>query len=470
MAHIRIFNHYLQIPYLLLGVIELALLMLAAHIGFYLRFGDEVLAQFGWGSIWWLRSLVFAFAMLACTMAMGVYQSRLREGFVSMSVRTVVSYCLLGSAALTILYYLLPNLYLGRGVLLMAVLFALGMVLSVRYLFFKVVRVEQLRRRVLLFGAGQRAQQLLDTLEHDRGQLGVEIVGCVQAGGPAVVDPSLVLPAPEKSWLEFVTQLRISEIVVVMDERRRGEGAVFPLEELLDCKLSGVNVIEAINFYERETSRIELDLLHPAWMLYSNGFRYSQGRDFAKRLFDVAISLALLALVWPLMLFACVGILLESGRPVIYRQVRVGLNGNPFEVLKFRSMVQDAEKNGAQWAARNDSRITRLGHFLRNTRIDELPQLYNVLKGDMSFIGPRPERPEFVCDLVHEIPYYEARHRVKPGLMGWAQLKYPYGASIEDAAEKLRYDLYYTKNHSLLLDIVILVQTVEVILLGKGVH
>lgn len=469
MAHVRLFNHYLQTPYLVLGVLEFSVLTLAAHAGFHARFGPDVVAQFGWGSPWLLRAMVFAGVMLACTAAMGVYPARLREGFVSMTVRTVVSYCLLGSAALTLLYYVLPHLYVGRGVLLIAVLVSLAAVLLLRLLFFAVVGVEQLRRRVLLFGAGQRAQQLLDTLEKDRSQLGVEIVGCIEAGGASVVDPALRRPAPD-DWLEYTRRERISEIVVVMDERRRNEGAVFPLAELLDCKLTGVEVIEAINFYERETGRIELDLLHPAWMLFSDGFRYSVGRDIAKRVFDIVISLLLLAVTWPLMLAAVVGILLESGRPVIYRQTRVGLNGKPFELLKFRSMVQNAEQHGAQWAAQNDSRITRFGHFMRNTRIDELPQLYNVLRGQMSFIGPRPERPEFVCDLVEKIPYYEARHRVKPGLMGWAQLKYPYGASMEDAAEKLRYDLYYTKNHSLLLDIVIVVQTVEVILLGKGVR
>lgn len=469
MAHIKLFNHYLQTPYLLLGLLEFAVLVAAAHAGFYIRFGPEVVTHFDWASQWMLRAVVFAVAMLACTAAMGVYPSRLREGFTSMAVRTVVSYCLLGSMALILLYYLVPHWYIGRGVLLVAVLVALAVVLPLRFLFFAAVGIEPLRRRVLLVGTGHRAQQLLDTLDKDRAQLGVEIVGCIEAGGTSVVNPALRRRPPE-NWLEMVRRERISEIVVVMDERRRGQGALFPLADLLDCKLAGVRVIEAINFYERETGRIELDLLNPGWMLFSDGFRYSQPRDVAKRIFDVLISLLLLLLTWPLMLIAVVGILLESGRPVIYRQIRVGLNGKPFELLKFRSMIRNAEQHGAQWAAQNDSRITRFGHFMRNTRIDELPQLYNVLRGQMSFIGPRPERPEFVCDLVEKIPYYDARHRVKPGLMGWAQLKYPYGASMEDAAEKLRYDLYYTKNHSLLLDMVIVVQTVEVILLGKGVR
>jgi len=284
------------------------------------------------------------------------------------------------------------------------------------------------------------------------------------------VDDGLCLEAPT-DWRAFASDNKISEIVVVPDERRRGEGGGLPLKDLLDCKLSGINIIDAINFCERETGKIELDLLHPGWMLFSDGFRYSQSRDWAKRVFDLLISVVLIILLWPAMLLTMLVIFLESGGPVIYRQARVGLNGVSFELLKFRSMVQNAEKDGkAVWAQANDSRVTKVGQFTRNTRLDELPQLWNVLKGEMSFVGPRPERPEFVGELAKNIPFYDERHRVKPGLMGWAQLNYPYGATEEDAAQKLRYDLYYTKNHSLLLDSLTVLQTVEIILLGKGVR
>jgi sugar transferase (PEP-CTERM system associated) len=470
-AHIRLFNHYIQGPYLLLALLELGVLFGAAYGAMYLRYGDEFAMQLYLGSDPVYRAVVFALVMSLTTWAMGVYGSRLREGFAGMAVRSVVSFCLLGSASLSLLYYLVPQISMGRGVLFWAVVLSLAGVLLLRYLFFKLVDVQRLRRRVVFYGAGRRTAELLEQLQGAERGMSVEIVGCIPAGDN---DPCLaaapILQAPD-DWLQFVRTQRISEIVISMDERRRGEGAVFPLAKFLDCKLAGVRVCDAIGFYERETGKIELSLVQPGWMLFSEGFRYSQGRDIAKRAFDIVVSLALLAVVWPLMLIAAVMIALESGFPIIYRQTRTGLNGKPFQVLKFRSMRKDAEKDGkAVWAKKNDDRITRFGHFMRNTRIDELPQLYNVLKGDMSFIGPRPERPEFVCDLVEKIPYYDTRHRVKPGLMGWAQLKYPYGASVDDAAQKLRYDLYYVKNHSLLLDIVILVQTVEVILLGKGVH
>lgn len=473
MAHIRLFNHYIQLPYIVLALIELGLLYAAAYFGMYATLGTELPLELLVGPDHVLRAATFAAVMSLSTWAMGVYAARIREGFTGVTVRSVVSFCLLGSAALTFLYMLVPTLSMGRGVLFWAVMASLIGVLVLRWCFFALVDVKRLRRHVVFYGAGRRAARLLEQLQ-EQGQeraLGVEIVGFIRAGEEEPqVEASRVLASPE-DWVAFTRARGVAEIIIVMDERRRGEGAVFPLDQLLDCKLAGVKVCDAISFYERETGKIELDLLQPGWMVFSDGFRYSQGRDFAKRIFDVSVSLLLLAVVWPIMLLTALVILLESGKPIIYRQVRTGFNGKPFEVLKFRSMRQDAEKDGkAVWAQKNDARITRFGHFIRNTRIDELPQLYNVLRGDMSFIGPRPERPEFVCDLVTKIPYYETRHRVKPGLMGWAQLKYPYGASVDDAAQKLRYDLYYVKNHSLLLDIVILVQTVEVILLGKGVH
>jgi len=222
--------------------------------------------------------------------------------------------------------------------------------------------------------------------------------------------------------------------------------------------------------FVRELGKIDITLLQPSWMLFSDGFKYSQRRNMAKRVFDLVLASAFFLVLWPFMLLTAIAVRLESPGNILYHQVRVGLNGKTFRIYKFRSMRQDAEKNGAVWAQKNDARVTKVGAFIRNTRLDELPQLYNVLAGQMSFVGPRPERPEFVSELTEQIPFYDTRHKVKPGLMGWAQLKYPYGASVEDAKNKLQYDLYYTKNHSFLMDMLIMIQTVEIILLGKGVH
>jgi sugar transferase (PEP-CTERM system associated) len=265
--------------------------------------------------------------------------------------------------------------------------------------------------------------------------------------------------------------LRVQELVVAVDERRRSDSGGYPLDQLLDCKLAGIRVSEDISFLERETGRLDIRSLSSGWLVFSDGFSYSPLRDSLERAFDIAVSMSLLLVTWPIMLLVALAIKLEDGvrAPLIYRQERVGYGGRTFRVHKFRSMRIDAEEDGkAVWAERNDSRITRVGAVTRKLRIDELPQILDVLRGDMSFVGPRPERPEIVEDLAREIPYYNERHRVKPGITGWAQISYPYGASMEDAEEKLKYDLYYIKNHSLLFDLFILVRTVEIILLGEG--
>lgn len=470
MAHTRLFNHYIHTSYIILGVIELSVLIGSVFAAVSLVVPNQDFSIVASDGLWVGRAVVFALVMHAATLAMGVYQSYLSEGFVSMALRTVVSYCLVGCLAYVVLHLSIDALYLGDTTLLLAILFSMSAVFFLRWCFFQLVDVSQLRRRVIFYGAGNKAANLLTTLQQSGKQLGVEIYGFIPSGDENKVDGERYF-APPDDWLKFVRQHHISEIVVVPDERRRGEGGGLPLSDMLDCKLQGVSVSDAIKFCEREAGKVELDLLHPSWMLFSEGFKYSQARDFVKRIFDVMVCLVLVFVTWPLMLATVMAIYLESGRPIIYRQTRVGLNGVAFGVLKFRSMVQDAEKDGkAVWAKQNDARITRVGNFIRNTRLDELPQLWNVLRGDMSFVGPRPERPEFVGELEKSIPYYQERHRVKPGLMGWAQLNYPYGASEEDAAQKLRYDLYYTKNHSLFLDVYIVLKTVEIILLGKGVH
>jgi sugar transferase (PEP-CTERM system associated) len=243
------------------------------------------------------------------------------------------------------------------------------------------------------------------------------------------------------------------------------------MDQLLECRLAGIPVQTMETFYEKLRGRVPVDALKGSWLVYGNGFRQSSLRTFEKRAVDIAASLVLLALGLPIMALAAIAIVLESGFPVFYRQERVGRGGVTFTVWKFRSMRTDAEADGQpRWAVKGDSRVTRVGRFMRKTRIDEMPQLFNVLKGDMSLVGPRPERPTFVADLTKEIPFYNARHSVKPGVTGWAQVRYTYGASVEDAKKKLEYDLYYVKNHSLVLDLLILLETVRVVLFQEGAH
>lgn len=470
MAHIRIFKHYIRTPYIILAGLEAVAIVGVVYLVELLRHINE---PYPWyylsiellGPACWV-----AFVLLACNLAMSVYAAQLKEGFSGMLVRSLVSFCLLGSVALYLSNLAIRPLALEQGMTSTIIVLALLVVLVIRAVFFRLVDAGKLRRRVVMVGAGAKARQIWDSVNRASGNRAFELVGFIPCeNAPVMVDTSKLIDL-QMPLSMYVEQHGIDEVVVAPDERRLGLGGRVSMDQLLDCKMNGADVVEAIVFCEKELTQIELNLLHPGWLIFSDGFQYNAMRSYAKRGFDIFASVLLLALTWPIMLLTAFAIVIESGirQPVLYRQVRTGLNGVPFALLKFRSMRTDAEKDGAVWARKNDDRVTRVGRFIRSARIDELPQIYNVLKGQMSFIGPRPERPEFVADLIREIPYYAERHRVKPGLMGWAQLCYPYGASIEDAAQKLRYDLYYIKNHSMLLDMLIVVQTIEVVLVGHG--
>jgi sugar transferase (PEP-CTERM system associated) len=349
-----------------------------------------------------------------------------------------------------------------------AVLLASLVVILLRLAFLKIVDSEQVVRRVVIFGADDFASSLLDEHERNMKALGIRIIGCIADSPGNAITADKLLPTPN-DFYQFCIHNKVSEIVVALQDRRRNEGGWLP--ELMECKLRGITITSGIDFYERELKKAKLDMVHPSWIVFSEDFKASKTRDFAKRSLDFLISLTLLAVMLPFIILTAIAVFLETGRPVLYSQTRVGMLGKEFRIYKFRSMRQDAEKDGkARWASANDNRVTRVGAFIRNTRLDELPQIYNVIKGEMSIVGPRPERPEFVSELKEKILFYDTRHYVKPGLMGWAQLNYPYGASVEDARGKLEYDLYYSKNHSLLMDLLIMIQTVEVVLLGKGVR
>jgi sugar transferase (PEP-CTERM system associated) len=472
LSYIRLNKHYVHLPYLFLGIAEAMLLMLSAWLALsFIESTSQPDFRVELTDLYWPPLVVFSLVLSCCTLSMGVYLAMVREGFRSMVLRTIVSFFFLGSLSLYLLELFLPQDFLPKGFIFWAVILSSLMVVLARVIFMLVVDTAKLKRRVVIYGAGSRAKKLLEDLSPEVDVLGVDVVGCVPNANENIqVDERTVLPLPS-DWLDFVRRSHISEIVVSPDERRRVQGDVaFPLNDFLDCKLAGVPSCDALSFCERELGKIDITLLQPSWMLYSDGFKYSKRRLMAKRIFDLILASAFFAVLWPFMLLTAIAVKLESPGPILYHQVRVGLNGRHFRIYKFRSMRQDAEKNGAVWAQKNDARVTKVGAFIRNTRLDELPQLYNVLAGSMSFVGPRPERPEFVTDLSQQIPFYDTRHKVKPGLMGWAQLKYPYGASVEDAKNKLQYDLYYTKNHSFLMDMLIMIQTVEIILLGKGVH
>lgn len=465
MAHIRILKHYFHVPFLLLGLLEAALLIGSVYLAAHLRFANLEAAVLGGIGPLWPRAWLFALLVLICMTAMGVYQARGREGMSGVMLRTAVSY-FLGAAALSMVFYTFPALHLGRGVFIIAAVLSFFSLFVVRALLGKLVGADTLKRKIMVLGAGERAKIIESKVKAEGDDRGFLLCGFIPVPEePVVVEAGRVVPQ-HGSLLNLAEQYDVDEIVVAIDDRRR----YFPLDELLDCKMGGIDVVDIINFFERETGKIEVSLLHPSWLVFSDGFAHGATRAMFERWFDIGASLFLLLMTWPAMLATIFAIWAEEGfrASIFYRQKREGVDGKPFFVYKFRSMREDAEKSGAQWAATNDDRITRVGNFIRKYRIDELPQILNVLKGDMGFVGPRPERPEFVDQLVEVIPFYADRHRVKPGITGWAQLRYPYGASQEDAKMKLKYDLYYVKNHSLMLDILILIQTVEIILFGKG--
>lgn len=461
---IRIFRHYISGIYLFLFLAEMSVFSASFFLGGLLQ-GYSWYQEFVVTDDIGVASLIFCLVMLVSSTGMGLYQRAHDIGDMAMALRILASF-LLGAAIMSLPFYFFPRLFPARGLFAYALAVALAGILACRFVFLRLVDNRALRRRILVLGAGYRGNMIRE-FEKRGTPMGFQVIGYVRMGDePVRVEAERIVDV-RSSLFDFVNREDIDEIVVAPDDRRGG----IAVDEILDCKMAGYEVVDLLAFFEREAGLLRVDSLHPSWLVFSDGFRLSGVQQVFKRWFDVAASLALLAATWPVMLATALAILAESGwgAPVLYRQVRVGLNGRLFKVIKFRSMRTDAERDGKpQWARANDDRITRVGAFIRKVRIDELPQIFNVLKGEMSFVGPRPERPEFVEKFAETIPYYSERHRVKPGITGWAQLCYQYGASYQDTIEKLQYDLYYVKNYSIFLDFLIMLQTVEVVLWGRG--
>lgn len=450
---------------LLLGLVELVLLAGSLAAATQLRFSNQHdLAEFS--RLLPLRAAVFSLAIVLGLAALGQYQTYMRASWFGLLARQAIGF-VLGWFALVVFYYVFPQAYVGRGVLGIAMLIGFGVLIAFRTTFLRLVEVEAFKRHILVLGGGARAAQIHLRMRRRSDRRGFCVVGFVPHAGETPSLPPERLVRPEPSLHEWAERHHIDEIVVAVDDRR----GTLLMDELLECRQRGIAVTDLTTFFERESGRVQLTLTRPSWLVYSGGFHATPLRRFSKRSFDLGAALLMLVLTLPLMLLVVLAIAIESGprQPVFYRQERVGARGKPFWLMKFRSMHTDAELDGvARWACKNDSRVTRVGRVIRKVRLDELPQLWNILKGEMSLIGPRPERPQFVADLAAKIDFYNLRHCLKPGLAGWAQLRYPYGASEADALEKLNYDLYYVKNHNLLFDMLILIQTVEVVLFGKG--
>ncbi len=459
---IRIFRHYLSSAYLGLFFVELCVLFAAMYLGTELRF----LYSTSWYSDDYiiLSSLIFSLVTTTSNVGIGLYRRSLSWDDYHLLPRIGVSF-VSSMIVLLIIYYSFPEFTIARSVLLYTFAMALFGMLFCRYLFYTFINNKSLKKNVLVIGAGNNANHLINS-NNDYMHCSFDIVACLALKETEVVVKSHQVISEYESIFSIVKEFDIDEVVLALDDRR----CSIPMDDLLDCKVYGIDVIDLLTFYEREKSMIDLENIYPSWFVFSDGFANGGLRVFGKRTVDLIASTLLLIVSWPFMLLVACAIYLESGfkGPIFYRQTRVGELDKNFEVIKFRSMRTDAELNGAQWATENDNRVTRVGGFIRKARLDELPQIWNVFRGTMSFVGPRPERPEFVDQFDKKIPYYRKRHRVKPGITGWAQLCYPYGANEYDAIQKLQYDLYYVKNYSLFLDITIIIHTVEVILWGKG--
>ena len=459
---IRLFKHYVPYAVLFLALVDLCLLLVAAETAWVIR-ANQIGMQVDYigNRIWPL--ITFAASVQIAAMAVGVYSQESLQSLRFAIARLIVAVSL-GVIFMAVMAFALPGMTLWRSNSLYAMILSFAYLALSRLILGSLIGGESFKRRLLVLGAGKRAQRIKD-LEARRGS-GFVVVGFIAMDEAKRVIPEAINRSAIYNLADFVVKLGASEVVLALEERRNA----LPLQDLLRIKTTGVHVNDISSFLERETGRVDLDSVNPSWLIFSDGF--SSGRrlsGIAKRLFDIAASAVLLALTLPVILLFALLIKLESRGPAFYRQERVGRYGVGFNLLKLRSMRVDAEAEGkAIWAAKNDPRVTRVGKFIRKVRIDELPQTWCVLKGDMSFVGPRPERPEFVSDLVKQLPYFAERHMVKPGITGWAQINYPYGASIEDSRQKLEYDLYYAKNYTPFLDLLILLQTIRVVIWPEG--
>jgi sugar transferase (PEP-CTERM system associated) len=461
---IKIFNHFFHRRTLVQLFLDVSVILLAFMATLVAVTGMDVVSddqlRKGLG-----RGLLMAVGFVAINATLGFYDSSNAVSATRVWARALVSFLTMGALVVAVLLLLPLEAFYGRSWAVVIVMLATSVLLLYQVLGSALLPRALPRSRALIYGTGAQALAVAEVMKSPASH--TELVGYFASPNETEHQVSQwdVL-APQQSLLNLVMAKRIDEIVVALTERRGGS---MPMRELLDCKLAGVRVKDAATYFEHNTGQIRLGSMSAGWLIFGEGFEQGIWRSGTKRVFDVVSALVLILLSAPIMLLTALLIKLESKGPVFYRQERVGQSGEVFNVVKFRSMRTDAEKDGVpRWATAGDSRVTRVGRVIRKIRVDELPQLFGVLAGHMSMVGPRPERPYFVDQLVQEIPFYAVRHSVKPGVTGWAQVSYQYGSTKEDTVQKLQYDLYYVKNHSLFLDLVILFQTVGVVLTGKG--
>jgi sugar transferase (PEP-CTERM system associated) len=436
-------------------------LIFAAVWGGYLLFGGTgVMAD---PRLLLGRAALVTLVFQTCLYYFDLYDFSERQDLYDQAIRITQAWGV-GCVVIAAFYLLVPVVIITTGIFLASFLLAYVGVLLWRAVYVLAIEHRLFATRLLVLGSGEQAESIVRQLERLRDS-GYAVIAQVGEGvEPRLVARGAAVHTSAEGLSDLVERYRIHTVVVALDERR----GKMPIRELLDCRLAGYNVANGITFFEGLTGTILVEKVNPSWIIFSDGFRKDRRTLAVKRAMDVTVALAGIALAAPIALLSALVIKLESPGPIFYKQERVGRAGRTFNVIKFRSMRQDAEADGPVWAVQNDARVTRYGAFMRKSRIDELPQLWNVLRNDMSFVGPRPERPVFVQQLQEKIPHYSLRHTVKPGLTGWAQIRYPYGASELDALRKLEYELYYIKNTNLLMDVMIIFETIKTVLFQKG--
>ena len=461
---IRILNQYYPLRNLLFFLMESVLIVLSILMAVWLRFGNDFSPITDYEMAIPKVLLIAAVCQLSLYY-FDLYDFRITNSYIELGIRLLQS---LGSSsiALAVLYYLFPSLIIGRGIFLITLTILTVFIVSWRMLYNWILKTRSFTERVLILGSGELAGDIARAILEKKDS-GFFVVGFLendtQLIGVSIVNPKVI--GTYGQLPEIVEKEEVDRIVVAI-QQRRGQ---MPVKELLECRLKRIKIEEGSSFYERLTGKIAVQSIYPSWLIFSGGFKRLIISNTVKRCFEIIISVMVLILILPVILITAFLIKIDSRGPIFFTQKRAGKDGKEYKLIKFRSMREDAEANtGPVWAQVNDNRITRVGSVIRKARIDEIPQIFNVLKGDMSIVGPRPERPFFVKKLEKKIPYYSQRLCVKPGVTGWAQVKCDYGASVEDSIKKLQYDMYYIKNMSVCLDLLIIFETIKVVLFGKG--
>ena len=460
---LRILNKDVPLRNLLFVIGEGILIYAAIVISAFIRFGN---IQDSFLSTTVLsKALLIVVICQICLYFNELYNLRVTDTYLELGLRLTKAMGI-ASITLAIVYYWIPTLIVGRGIFFISLFFLILLITSWRYAYNRILRKKMFTERILVLGSGELSQKILSEINGHRDS-GYQIAGLISTNSSRIRSLPADIPIfkSNQNLCDLAESQNIKKIIVAMDDRR----GQLPIKELLRCKMQGATVIEGASFYEKLAGKILAESVHPSWFIFSDGFRKSKLRRFTNRIFGLVLSTIGLLLTLPLSLVIGVAIKWDSKGPILYTQERCGQDGQVFKLCKFRSMIDNAEAEcGPVWADNNDCRITRVGRVLRKFRLDEIPQMWNVLKGDMSFVGPRPERPEFVKELEAIVPYYSERHTIKPGITGWAQVSYGYGASVDDALEKLKYDLFYIKNMSFLIDLNIISRTVKIVIQTSG--